>query len=286
MAFLLRSRDHVQNSASSLERRSLHMQSPFLNLHPRPPHTHSSSLPLPAEKKNQSIGKHSNPKEKGNENVLICPKSPDANVEWAPDIWLELQWNKINDTPVVEGSCPWGWVEIYSICLLSPARAVSYEWNGKDWSGHKFGACCAEEFGAWSIFQKPLEATHHRDMQPTRQIKCRGDFWPEAEPRCSWLTVEGYFALVESLQVTFDFPSAADLLLKCPMTPLTQPSGKELWKLSYPSFILILITDWLSPQLPGNFSPAANSSRKEKDEETDLPPGRWWPREGERQYNK
>lgn len=227
MASLLRSRDHVQHSASSLERPSLPIPLPK----PTPQTSTHALLHIPPpwrKKKNQSTGKHSNPKEKGNENVLICPKSPDANVVWARNVWLELQCNKINDTPVVEGSCPWGWGEIYSICLLSPAPVVSYEGNGKDWSGHKFGVCRAEEFGAWSIFQQPLEATHHHDMQPTRQIKRGGDFWSEAEPRCSWLTVEGYFALVESLQVTFDFPSASDLLLKCPITPITQSCGKEL----------------------------------------------------------
>lgn len=67
------------------------------------------------------------------------------------NVWWELQYYKINDMLVIEGSCPCKWAEIYSICLLSPAQVVNYHWNGKDWSGHKFGVCCAEEFGAWYI---------------------------------------------------------------------------------------------------------------------------------------
>lgn len=78
--------------------------------------------------------------------------------------------------PVTEVSCPCRWIEIYSISLLSPVQVVNYHWNGKDWSGHKFGVCCAEEFSAWCIFQRPLEATDHHDMQPSAGNKVDGDF--------------------------------------------------------------------------------------------------------------
>lgn len=94
------------------------------------------------------------------------------NVVWEDkNIWLELQYYKINDMLIIESSSPCKWAEIYSICLLSPAQVVNYHWNGEDWSGHKFGGCCAEEFGAWYIFQKPLEATDHHDMQPNAADK-------------------------------------------------------------------------------------------------------------------
>lgn len=118
------------------------------------------------------ISKHSNSKVIGNEKNIDYTKSPNANVVWEDkNVWLELQYYKINDLLVIEGSCPCKWVEIYSICLLSPAQVVNYHWNGKDWSGHKFGVCSAEELGAWYIFQKPLEATDHHDMQPNAADK-------------------------------------------------------------------------------------------------------------------
>lgn len=94
------------------------------------------------------IGKHSDSKVIGNK-ILIYIKSAHANVQRKDkNVCWELQCYKVNYMLVTESSCPCKWIEIYSISLLSSAPVVNYHGNGKDWSGHKFEVCCAEEFSA------------------------------------------------------------------------------------------------------------------------------------------
>lgn len=69
--------------------------------------------------------------------------------------WWEPRYHKINDLLVTEVVCPCKWVEIWSICLLSPTHAVNYHWTGTDWSGHKSGVAVLRSVELSVYFRSP-----------------------------------------------------------------------------------------------------------------------------------